>query len=176
MSEALANPLAARDHARRMAGTVVEAMPVLPPIADDLPEGWVERYSLNYVPREAEADKEAIGAKVEEVTLTDAQLKAMKVSEVEEKIRILETQMLALSHQVRDKSRQADQLVRDAYKVALRKGAQGDAAVARRTQMFSEATKQEKEREVIRAQYRRIREQKAALEKQRNQLKYQRNS
>ncbi|MFM6931615.1 MAG: urea amidolyase associated protein UAAP1 [Novosphingobium sp.] len=39
MSEALANPLAARDHARRMAGTVVEAMPVLPPSADDLPTG-----------------------------------------------------------------------------------------------------------------------------------------
>lgn len=39
MSEALANPLAARDHARRMAGTVVEAMPVVPPIADDLPAG-----------------------------------------------------------------------------------------------------------------------------------------
>jgi urea carboxylase-associated protein 2 len=38
MSEVLANPLAARDHARRMAGTVVEAMPVLPPMADDLPE------------------------------------------------------------------------------------------------------------------------------------------
>jgi uncharacterized protein len=39
MSEALANPLAARDHARRMAGTVVEAMPVLPPSAGDLPAG-----------------------------------------------------------------------------------------------------------------------------------------
>ncbi len=37
MTEALSNPLAARDHARAMAGTVVEAMPVLPPIADDLP-------------------------------------------------------------------------------------------------------------------------------------------
>ncbi len=37
MTEALANPLAARDHARAMAGTVVEAMPVLPPVADDLP-------------------------------------------------------------------------------------------------------------------------------------------
>lgn len=35
----LANPLAARDHARAMAGTVVDAMPVLPPVADDLPEG-----------------------------------------------------------------------------------------------------------------------------------------
>ncbi len=39
MTEILANPLAARDHARAMAGTVVEAMPVLPPVADDLPAG-----------------------------------------------------------------------------------------------------------------------------------------
>ncbi len=34
---ALADPNAARDHARAMAGTVVEAMPILPPRADDLP-------------------------------------------------------------------------------------------------------------------------------------------
>jgi len=39
MSETLANPLAARDHARAMEGTVVESMPVLPPVADDLPDG-----------------------------------------------------------------------------------------------------------------------------------------
>lgn len=39
MSAALANPLAARDHARAMAGTKVEAMPVLPPVAADLPNG-----------------------------------------------------------------------------------------------------------------------------------------
>jgi len=37
MIDTLANPLAARDHARGMAGTMVEAMPVLPPVADDLP-------------------------------------------------------------------------------------------------------------------------------------------
>jgi len=35
----LANPMAARDHARRMAGSVAEAMPVLPPFAADLPSG-----------------------------------------------------------------------------------------------------------------------------------------
>lgn len=35
----LANPLAARDHARAMAGTVVEAMPIVPPAAQDLPQG-----------------------------------------------------------------------------------------------------------------------------------------
>jgi uncharacterized protein len=37
MTEALSNPLAARDHARAMAGTVVQAMPILPPAADDVP-------------------------------------------------------------------------------------------------------------------------------------------
>ena len=39
MNAALADPNAARDHARAMAGTVVEAMPILPPRADDLPPG-----------------------------------------------------------------------------------------------------------------------------------------
>jgi len=39
MTDILANPLAARDHARGMAGRVVEAMPILPPVADDLPAG-----------------------------------------------------------------------------------------------------------------------------------------
>lgn len=37
MTAPLADPLAARAHARTMAGTMVEAMPVLPPVADDLP-------------------------------------------------------------------------------------------------------------------------------------------
>lgn len=39
MTETLADPLAARDHARAQGATVVESMPVLPPVADDLPEG-----------------------------------------------------------------------------------------------------------------------------------------
>ena len=45
MSGTLANPNAARDHARAMGGTVVEAMPILPPHADDLPAG-VDRGDL----------------------------------------------------------------------------------------------------------------------------------
>lgn len=50
MTGSLADPIAARDHARAMAGTLVEAMPSLPPIADDLPANvsaedllWEER-------------------------------------------------------------------------------------------------------------------------------------
>jgi urea carboxylase-associated protein 2 len=39
MSTTLADPKAARAHARSMDGTVVEAMPVLPPLANDLPAG-----------------------------------------------------------------------------------------------------------------------------------------
>ncbi|AXB78317.1 urea amidolyase associated protein UAAP1 [Novosphingobium sp. P6W] len=37
MTDTLANPLAARDHARGMKGTVTESMPILPPVAQDLP-------------------------------------------------------------------------------------------------------------------------------------------
>ena len=47
------NPLAARDHARAMAGTAAEAMPILPPCADDLPTG---------VPAEAFIWEETIAA------------------------------------------------------------------------------------------------------------------
>lgn len=39
MTDTLSNPLAARDHARAQGNTVVEAMPVLPPVASDLPAG-----------------------------------------------------------------------------------------------------------------------------------------
>jgi urea carboxylase-associated protein 2 len=39
MSATLSDPNAARAHARSMEGTVVEAMPTLPPRADDLPAG-----------------------------------------------------------------------------------------------------------------------------------------
>ncbi|MBO9604144.1 MAG: urea carboxylase-associated family protein [Novosphingobium sp.] len=39
MSAVLADPMAAREHARAMAGTTVEAMPQVPPVARDLPAG-----------------------------------------------------------------------------------------------------------------------------------------
>ena len=35
----LADPNAARDHARAQEGTIADAMPILPPVADDLPAG-----------------------------------------------------------------------------------------------------------------------------------------
>jgi uncharacterized protein len=60
---ALNDPLAARAHARSMAGAVADAMPVVPPVADDLPVGvsadsllWEERiagggYAARRLPR-----------------------------------------------------------------------------------------------------------------------------
>ena len=41
MTSDTANPMAARDHARAMAGMQVDAMPILPPVAQDAPEGMV---------------------------------------------------------------------------------------------------------------------------------------
>ena len=37
--QVLGDPKAAREHARAQGGTIVETMPILPPVADDLPEG-----------------------------------------------------------------------------------------------------------------------------------------
>lgn len=60
---ALNDPLAARTHARAMEGSVADAMPILPPVADDLPDGvrpedllWEERiaaggYASRRLPR-----------------------------------------------------------------------------------------------------------------------------
>ncbi len=42
MTEKLAKPIAAREHARAMAGSVAEAMPILPPVADDLSDGVMQ--------------------------------------------------------------------------------------------------------------------------------------
>lgn len=42
MTGSLADPMAAREHARAMGGTIVEAMPQLPPVAGDLPAGVAE--------------------------------------------------------------------------------------------------------------------------------------
>lgn len=53
MSKTLADPKSAREHARAMSGTRVEAMPILPPVADDLPDG---------VPAEALLWEETIAA------------------------------------------------------------------------------------------------------------------
>jgi urea carboxylase-associated protein 2 len=41
MTTSTADPHGARDHARAMAGTRVDAMPTLPPVADDAPDGVV---------------------------------------------------------------------------------------------------------------------------------------
>ncbi len=58
MSTTLVDPNAARAHARSMDGTVVEAMPTLPPRADDLPTGvapddlvWEETIAAGSMPR-----------------------------------------------------------------------------------------------------------------------------
>ena len=63
LNDPLNDPLAARAHARAMAGTIADAMPLVPPVADDLPGGvapkdllWEERiagggYASRRLPR-----------------------------------------------------------------------------------------------------------------------------
>ena len=139
--------------------------------SEDLPEGWSERYSLDYVSREAKAEKEAITARIEEATLSPIDLKKAQLGEVEEQLKNVTAQLMAMSTQMRDARRKSDKLVRDAYRIAMEKGERGNAAAAKRTAMFSESRKVDAGREQTAQKYRELRARKLELEQKRNELK-----
>lgn len=139
--------------------------------SEDLPAGWSERYALDYVSREEQAEKDALSARIAEATLSPLDLKKAQLSEVEEQLEKVTAQLLAMSSEMRDARRKADKLVRDAYRIALQKGEKGDAAVAQRTAMFNASRKVDAAREVTAKKYRALRAQKLELEEKRNSLK-----
>lgn len=142
--------------------------------ADDLPEGWVEKYGIDYVSQESQAEKEAIAAKVAAATTKPLDLKNAQLGDLDARIADLNAELLAMSVEIRDATRQADILVRDAYRIALDKGNKGEGAKAQRTAKFKESKKIEAGREGVRAKYKALRDEKLALEKQRNELKRKR--
>ncbi len=142
--------------------------------ADDLPEGWVIKYSVDYISNVSQAEKEAIAAKVAAATTRPLDLKNAQLGELDARIAELNAQLLSMSVEIRDATRQADVLVRDAYRIALEKGNKGEAAKAQRAAKFEQSKKIEAMREGVRAKYKALRDEKLALEKQRNELKRKR--
>ncbi len=142
--------------------------------ADDLPEGWVIKYSVDYISNVSQAEKEAIAAKVAAATTRPLDLKNAQLGELDARIAELNAQLLSMSVEIRDATRQADVLVRDAYRIALEKGNKGEAAKAQRAAKFEQSKRIEAMREGVRAKYKALRDEKLALEKQRNELKRQR--
>ena len=67
-----------------------------------------------------------------------------------------------------------DVLIREAYRIALEKGNKGEAAKAQRAAKFEQSKKIEAVREGVRTKYKALRDEKLALEKQRNELKRKR--
>lgn len=141
---------------------------------EDLPEGWVAKYAVDYVSRESQAEKEALTARVAEATIPPEELKNAELGELEARIAELDTKLLALSAEMREATRKADELVRNAYRIALDKGQKGDATAAKRTAMFSQSKAMEGAREEVRKKYIVLRNQKLALERQRLELRRKR--
>jgi len=137
-------------------------------MADDLPEGWVDKYAVNYVSRDAEAENTELAAKVQEAVLTPLDLKKAKLEEIDARIAELNAQLMALSSSIREATRQADLMVRNAYRIELGNSSRGsNSGASRREQMFSKAKQIEAARENVRAKYKALRNEKLRLEKQR---------
>lgn len=138
--------------------------------ADDLPPGWVEKYALDYVSRDSKAEKDFIAAQVDRATAPPLDLTKAKLGEINTRIKDLEEQLLSISSEMRNSRRQTDKLIRDAYKIAMEKGAKGQAAAAQRTRMFDESKKVDASRVLMSQRYRKLREEKLELERARVDL------
>lgn len=136
-------------------------------MADDLPDGWVEQYAVNYVSRHSKEENDAMSARVQEAILTPLDLKKAKLEEIDARIQQLNEQLMALSGSIREATRQADVMVRNAYRISLGDGPRGNNAASKREQMFSKAKEIESAREGVRAKYIAIRNEKLRLERQR---------
>lgn len=139
--------------------------------AADLPEGWAERYALDYITKESQAEKEALAQKIDEATIPPLDLKKAELGEIDAQLAKVTEQLLAMSMQMREARRKSDELVRSAYRVALDKGEKGNSAVAKRTAMFRESKKVDAGREAIQKKYKALRDQKLELERQRLEVK-----
>ena len=136
-------------------------------MSDDLPEGWADQYAVDYVSRHSKEENAALSAKVQESVLTPLDLKKAKLGEIEDRIKEVNDRLLAYSATIRESRRQADELVRNAYRISLGTGPGGNSNAGRRDAMFKQAKDLEKSREISRLQYVALRKQKEELERQR---------
>jgi hypothetical protein len=139
--------------------------------AEDLPAGWSEKYFLHYVSRHEQSVNKEINDKVTETVLSEADLKKLDLANLDNKIKEVKDQLMALSLNVRDARRRADQMVRNAYRVQLESGPRAGAANARRSEMFAQAKAIEAAGEQTRGRYIALRKQLQALERQRLELR-----
>jgi hypothetical protein len=134
--------------------------------AEDLPEGWIQKYSLDYLSRDSKADREAIATHIQRATTAPLDLKNAKVGDIKARLTDLETQLLEMAAEVRNSRRESDGYIRDAYRIAMEKGPKGQAAAAKRTALFEKAKKVDAARAELQGRYRKLREEKLELERQ----------
>ena len=140
-------------------------------MSDDLPAGWGEKFAVDYVSRHSKAEIAEFDNQVQQKLLTPMDLRNAKLSDIDDRIKAVTDQMMAYSGHIRDSRRQADQLVRDAYRISMGSGPGGATAANARDAKFKQAKELEKLREGTRQQYLALRKQKEELERIRLQIK-----
>ncbi len=138
--------------------------------AEDLPEGWVARYALDYVSRESKAENDIIASRIERANTAPLDLSKAKLAEVNARIADLDAQLLELSGSMRNSLRTADKLVRQGYQEVMAKGSKGQAAAAKRKALFDQSDKERAARLETQKKYKALRDEKLELEKKRVEL------
>jgi hypothetical protein len=131
-------------------------------LANDLPDGWVKKYCLDYVP---DSGNEALAGKVKEKTeepLSPADL----ADAAKGKVDAIYEQEVKLSTEIRELQMEANRVTQEGFRAVINKGLTGDAAATARRAFFKKADGLRKSIEPKRAQYSKLREQRLAIEQE----------
>lgn len=139
--------------------------------AEDLPEAWVERFALDYVPRDSKAERDVVAFRAEKATTAPLDLAKAKLAEIEARLADVDAQLMQMSTGMRDSRRTEENLIRDAWKLQMEKGDKGKVVAAKRKAMFDQSSKEKANREETRKKYVALRAEKLELEKKKLDLK-----
>ena len=104
-------------------------------LAEDLPAGWVEKYSVDYVP---EADTAELANQLKEKTETPP-TPAQEAAGVRSRAEAIYEQELKIATEIRNMKMEANKLQQEGFRAAINKGLTGNAAAAMRRQYFQKA-------------------------------------
>jgi hypothetical protein len=131
-------------------------------LSEDLPTGWSEKYSLDYVP---DTGREELAGQIQESTAAPTN-PAGTVDAALAKTDAIYEQELRLSQEIREMKMESNRIVQEGFRAAINRGLSGDAAAAARRSYFQKADAIQKSIEPKVEQYRNLRERRLSIQQE----------
>jgi outer membrane murein-binding lipoprotein Lpp len=131
-------------------------------LSEDLPAGWNEKYSLDYVP---DTGREELAGQIQESTALPSN-PAGTVDAALAKTEAIYEQELRLSQEIREMKMESNRIVQEGFRAAINRGLSGDAAAAARRSYFQKADAIRKAIDPKVEQYRKLRQQRLVIQQE----------